>query len=152
MKTLKYLFTLSLILGSCFAATAARDTAKERKFEELRNAILIEKLALTAQEQKDFLPLYKEYKDKEKLLIKQIRSIMRNAQKTDISEIEAKKMLTTLKNLNQQKADLHKSYTDKFLTVLPAQKVLKLYAVEREIRKILMSKIKERKGSGKGKP
>ena len=77
---------------------------------------------------------------------------MRNAQKTDISEIEAKKMLTTLKNLNQQKADLYKSYTDKFLTVLPAQKVLKLYAVEREIRKILMSKIKERKGSGKGKP
>ena len=44
MKTLKYLFTLSLILGSCFAATAARDTAKERKFEELRNAILIELL------------------------------------------------------------------------------------------------------------
>lgn len=152
MKTLKYILTFSLFLGSCFIASAARDTAKERKFEELRNAILNEKLALTEKEQKEFLPLYKEYKEKEKLIITKIRRTMRMAQKTDLSDAEAKKTLTQLKQLHQQKANLYKTYTDKFLTVLSAQKVLKLYTVEREIRKILMSKIKERKSSGKGKP
>jgi len=152
MKTLTYIFTFILLFTSSLTISAARDTAKERKFEELRNQILIEKLALTEKEQTTFLPLYKEYKDQEKALIKKIRRIMRNAEKEGITEDEARKSLTRLKKLNQQKATLYKTYTDKFLTVLPAKKVVKLYAVEREIRKILMNKIKGRKGKGPSKP
>ena len=134
-------------LAMAFNVNAERDTAKERKFEELRTKILIEKLALTDQEQKEFFPLYKEYKDKEKVLNSKIRKTHKAAQKEAVTEEEAEKLLKKLKNLTQQKATLFKTYADKFNTVIPAKKVLKLYVVEREINRIIRNKIKERRGS-----
>ena len=134
-------------LAMAFNVNAARDTAKERKFEELRTKILIEKLALTDKEQKEFFPLYKEYKDKEKVLNSKIRKTHKAAQKEAVTEEEAEKLLKKLKNLTQQKATLFKTYADKFNAVIPAKKVLKLYVVEREINRIIRNKIKERRGS-----
>ena len=147
MKKILIISVLSFVVGIINASPLKKDTAKQRKFEELRNQILIEKLSLTEQEQKDFLPLYTDYKEKEQEINKQIRRTVKSSQKEGLTEKEANVVLEKLKKLNLEKANLFSSYIDKFKTVLPATKVVKLYAVEREIRKILMNKIKERKGN-----
>ena len=121
------------------------DTAKMRKFIELRNTIITEKLSLTDKEQADFLPIYNEYTEKEHKLRNEIRKILRQTKDKSYTEDEANKALSALAKLEKEKATLFEAYMEKFKTVLPSSKVLKLYAVEREIQHTLMKKVKEGK-------
>jgi len=50
-----------------------------------------------------------------------------------------------LNRLEKERASLFETYMEKFKTVLPSSKVLRLYAVEREIQHTLMKKVKEAK-------
>lgn len=140
----KYIALIALMISASFCY-AQKDSSKREKFEALRSQILIKKLNLTETEQKTFLPMYKEYKDKERALQKRERKLIKASQAEAISKEEASKILLKLKKIKKAQANLFSIYTDKFLTVLSPEKVVKLYAVEREIRKIVAKKIRERK-------
>ncbi len=142
---------LILFAGTTLLARATHDSAKRKKFEELRNTILSETLSLSKEEQKSFLPIYNEYKHKEHRIMKQIRKTTRSANNAKLTDAEATRLLDKLKQLHRQKARLFTTYSDKFKTVLPVQKVVKLYAVEKEIRRILLNKLKDRRGKSKCK-
>jgi len=137
---------LAMFLGTLsWAQSKGHDTAKMRKFIELRNTIIVEKLALTEKEQADFLPVYNEYTEKEHILRNKIRKILKKTKDKTYTEDEANKVLSELAKLEKEKATLFETYMEKFKTVLPSSKVLKLYAVEREIQHTLMKKVKEGK-------
>ncbi len=145
MKTILSIFLLSCTFG-LFGQKGNQDTAKIRKFEELRSAIIIEKLALTVKEQKEFLPLYNEYKQKEKVIAQKIRKTSKEANNEQLTDEQANELLKKLEEYQKEKATLFATYNTKFNTVLPAKKVLKLFVVEREIQRTLMKKVKESKG------
>ena len=137
-----------LLLGIgiiCSAQAQKRDSSKQEKIKELQAIILTEKLALTEEEKKNFLPLYYQYKDEERALAKKIRRVGRLANNPNLTEEEANKILNQMVQLNQEKAALFAKYVKQFKTVLPATKVAKIYVVEREINRIILQKIKERK-------
>jgi hypothetical protein len=132
------LFTAHIVFGQ-------KDSTKRQKFEALRTQILINKLDLTQEEQAAFLPIYAEFKNREKALHRKERKLLKAAKADSISNSEASNILAKLKKVRLAQARLFSNYTDKFLAVLPAEKVVKLYAVEREIKRIIAAKIRERK-------
>lgn len=143
----KVIITMLAVLLATFSWAQGKgsDTAKMRKFVELRNTIITEKLALTEKEQADFLPVYNEYTEKEHQLRNDIRKILKKTTVKTYTEEEANKILAELAKLEKDRASLFETYMEKFKTVLPSTKVLKLYAVEREIQRTLMKKVKEAK-------
>lgn len=137
--TLLSIFTLSM------SQAGWSQNKKRAKFDSLQNTIIVQKLALTQEEQDKFLPLYNDYKKKERMLIRKERKLLKQASEKKATSDEAMKILLELKRTKQQQALLYKKYQDLFLQILSPEKVLKLYTVEREIRKIVAAKLRERR-------
>lgn len=137
--TLLCIFTLSM------SQAVWSQNNKRAKFDSLRNTIITQKLELTSEEQAKFLPLYSEYKKQERDLMRKERKLLKSASQKELSAEEAAKVLNQLKRNKQQQATLYKKYQDLFLEILSPEKVLKLYTVEREIRKIVAAKLRERR-------
>lgn len=141
---MKYLLKLLLIAGlftPTFAqdddVTAGEDPKARARIEAARAAYITERLDLTPQEAEKFWPLYGEFADKRKALIRQYREAKRSGK----SEEE---LITLQLKLKQDELDLEKSYSDQFLKVIPAQKLVNLRNAERDFSRLVMKQLQKR--------
>lgn len=118
------------------------------KVEALRVSVYTYTLALTPEEAKVFWPVFNKYqvelqdiKKEEKKLKKQVYGNMSTMTDKEISEA-----IDKLLSLEEQEITLKKKYTEEFKKVLPIRKVVLLPKAELEFKKMLLNKIKERKG------
>lgn len=111
---------------------------------EFREKMILAELNISQEKQEEFKALYAEYLDKQG----EIKKKFDNTPDYDsLSDEEAKKQLNESFNIGQQLLNNRKEYSEKFMKVIPPQKVLKLYDTEGMIR----HKIMDMKNEG-GKP
>lgn len=110
-------------------------------------AFFTDKMKLTPEEAAVFWPLYNEYQNKKHELNKQKNSVLiyfrRNEQR--LSEDELKKLTQRYLSYQREEAQLINTYTNRFMQVLPIEKVLKIYITEAEFRRYLIDQIRKKR-------
>ncbi|MBC7425624.1 MAG: hypothetical protein H7321_03725 [Bacteroidia bacterium] len=146
----KYAFlVITLIISNVASAQGKGDKAK--KLDESRKKYFNEKLSLTEEEQKQFWPVFDEYKEKERKLLKTFKA---KYKKNDIVFMDDKKAELYLQESIKLKEDqlaLYKEYVEKFKKALPIKKVVMLAVVEKEFKHEILKRAKQN-GGGKDTP
>lgn len=151
----KIIYTLSAVLFlvsfSGMGTLMAQTQEQIDQFNEERRAYFTDKLELTEAEGKAFWPLYEDFANRKMKLVEDERSTYAYAHKNadNLSDKEIRETLAKAFRLKEEQLALEKDfYQNKFMTVLPAKKVMKLGKVEWDFRRHLMRKLRE-KGDGK---
>lgn len=146
-------FLLMSIMNPLFAKENPGKKSKEdkkAKIEELRKKFYNEKLSLTEAEQKAFWPVYDEYKQKEKALRDSFRAKYKPNDVIFMDDKQAEAYLNAVIKLNDDQNNLYKEYVGKMKAVIPVKKVAMLPMVEKEFRKQMFKKAKNKKGGHPG--
>ncbi len=151
----RYIFiAFFLILPQAYLAAQQPQRWGRADFEQVeaeRIAFLTRYLELTSDEAKEFWPVYNDYRNRRELLTQERQSAAwyfnqnwRNLQVDEIEEIADKFI-----SLQVQEAKLSEEYHEKFRSVLPAVKVMRLYEAENMFRMQLLRRVR---GTGAGAP
>lgn len=142
MKKGIILFAVFCLLGTTLQSQTGpnRRGQLEERIEAQRIAFITQRLQLTAEESRNFWPLYNEYED-------QLKTLRDNERpKSDImnmSEAEAEAFLNASLAADQRELDLKRKYLERFKSVLPVKKVAMLGHVERAFNRELVRRIQE---------
>lgn len=105
----------------------------ERKtlLTQFRNNMVVDMLDVAQQDKAEFTAMYNEYLDNQKKIKSQFDS---NFDPEKLTEEEAKVKLQQSFDMGQKLFDNRKKYAEKMQTVIPCQKVLKLFNSEAMMR------------------
>jgi hypothetical protein len=127
------------------------DEQRERiqnRIESQKIAFITQKLNLTTAEAQNFWPIYNEFQVQMKDFRNQYKFELENR---DLSEADANIFLNELLDREQEELDLKKGYFQKLKSAVSAQKVAKLYIIEKKFREEILANIKSRMGKKKRK-
>jgi Spy/CpxP family protein refolding chaperone len=143
------LLTIMICLASIsLFAQQTEDKKKKEQFEKFkteREEFISKAMKLTADEKKEFWPLCNELQLKKFELNKPLREEMRKIHKArkanqPVSEAEYKKVIELNVEIKKKEAQLEQEYVEKFLKVLPAEKVFLYQSAERQFGKETIGK------------
>jgi hypothetical protein len=112
-----------------------KEEARER-IKAARAAYLTQRLDLTTAEAEKFWPVYREYSEKREAVVAKFRDQSKD-------EKDGKVTMQAYHKGRQELLDLEKSYSDRFLQVLPAQKVIKLSEAEKDFNHLVRRNVKK---------
>lgn len=114
-------------------------------------AFLTEAIGLTSQEAQKFWPVYNELEKERYLLMDKKRELEEKSEspKPGMTEADYRKLAIEFVANHAKEGNLLEEYNLKFLNILPAEKVVKLYRAEGKFRGYLMHEF--RKGQDKDK-
>lgn len=126
----KYLLIAFLFIAGFTQLKAQQqdDPEENAKIEALKIAFISKKLDLSPEEAQKFWPVYNQYFKEMRQLIKENK----NDEDPDIIEKE------------QKMVDVRKKYRDQFVKIIGQQRMNKLFNAERDFRRILINRIKNR--------
>ena len=125
----------------------------KEKVEAMKIAFITEKINLTPEEAQLFWPVYNEYNAKREVLRKKMRQAQKaDNEKTTPSDDEIAKRIANHFEIRQAELNLDKAYHEKFIKVLPINKVGKLYRADHDFKRELLKKIKNHQGDRGGHP
>lgn len=120
--------------------------------EAKRIAYITHQLSLTPNEALTFWPVYNEYNAMRTQMMNKHRK-----QRSDISELESKSQNELVRiaeqdilNMEEMTA-LRRSYHEKFMEILPAIKVIRLYQAERDFNRELFRESRRKGRAGRGR-
>ena len=140
MKLLKHIRIINcLLILFClvlFGTSAANAQPKNKKqnrdaLMSMKVGYLTKELSLTPDEAEKFWPMYNEYTEKKSTLSKKTK---------DDGEYE--KMLDDMMVKDQQKLEIIREFQEKLKTILPAEKIVKLFEAEKNFKKMLLQEKK----------
>ncbi|MDR0865465.1 MAG: hypothetical protein LBO74_11115 [Candidatus Symbiothrix sp.] len=142
------LFTIMICLASISLFAQQTDNKKKEQFENFkveREEFISKAMKLTADEKKEFWPLCNELHLKKFELNKPLREEIRKIHKArkanqPVSEADYKKVIELAVEVKKKEAQLEQEYTEKFLKVIPAEKVFLYQGAERQFGKETMKK------------
>lgn len=135
--------TLLFLVGFTYTHAQTEIEEKLEKFKSEKVAFISNELRLTTKEAQSFWPIYNEFDDKRQAINIERLKVTKEQQKTALTEKEASDLVDKIISLQKKEALLSEEYSKKFQTVIPATKVLKLYAAEIKFKRYLLKKLKE---------
>ncbi len=139
------LFTV-MILICAFQLSAQRhmDPKMIEVIKSKKVAFITEQVGLTSQEGEKFWPVYN-LLEKERLeLMDRKRDLEESTEdKTLKTEDAYRKLANEIASMHLKEGKLIEEYNTKFLSILPAEKVVKLYRSERKFRSYLMQEMRQ---------
>jgi hypothetical protein len=141
MKNLLLLFLTICTLSSVYAQ-GPRKAERQERIKALWTAFLTQELELTSDESAKFWPIYNEYSQKERELNQ--KRVKMNALQS-MSEAEIDNMYKQSLTNDEKIIELKREYYPKLKTAVPAHKIVKIPAAEREFKKKLLRMIQERR-------
>jgi hypothetical protein len=127
----KWMLPFVFVLVFTGRAYTQDDEALE-KIRAAKVAFFTNKLSLSTAEAQAFWPIFNEYEEKHHQLKKKKRSLMMSRFIEEKSDNELIADLRKLHELRQNEVELDKEYLEKYLKVLPPQKVADYYRAERQ--------------------
>lgn len=152
MKKYYFLFFSIFLLQTPVFSQAAIDVKSSKTDEGINSAdvlalqrsylqltqqkVVLDNLQLTPQESDAFWPVFRSYQNEFELIGDRIVSLILSfTEKYDsITDDEALKMLKEAQSIQQAETELKRSYSEKFLQVLPPKKALRFYQIDNKIR------------------
>lgn len=108
-------------------------------------AFINEQVGLTSQEGEKFWPVYNQLEKERLALMDHKRDLEESSEnKTAKTEDFYRKLSNEIVQTHTKEAKLIEEYNSKFLTILPAEKVVKLYRSERKFRSYLMQEMRKK--------
>ena len=147
LKTIcNFISLLTLFAMLSTISVKAQGGEHMERIKAQRVAFFTEKLQLTEQEASIFWPVYNDYNNRKDMINNESRNlgifIARNAD--NMSESEVEESMQKYINLQNQEHALFLEYHKKYLEILPARKVMKLYIAETQFKQFLLNKLRER--------
>ena len=144
MKILKngiiaLLLTISLV---SVKAQEAKENRRE-KMEALKISFITEKLELTTEEAKNFWPIYNDYNSAKKE-IKKEKPKGKKPNFDEMTDAEVENFIDSKTQELKKLMDLKILYIEKFKKVLPIKKVAKLLGIERDFKREVLKKMREK--------
>lgn len=148
MKRILFILTIFSFLLSQSAAWAQDDNDNNDRWERYRAekvAFLTNKLDLTPQEAEKFWPVYNEMEKERGEVQRERRRLEREVQEAteNLSDKEIIKLTRDFAGNMEKECHLGTKYNEEFLTILPPQKVLRLYKAENEFRMYMFRKFRD---------
>lgn len=135
---------LFFLLFTGFATFAQRPNNGKfaDKLESYQVAFITQKLDFSTEEAQKFWPLYNQYRDQtKKLRLEGNRATFAD----DMSDAEAEQYIKASLDREGRELDLRKEFIQKLRGVLPARKIARLQDLDREFKKELLEKARERR-------
>ena len=131
-------FSFLLLLNISISAQTNNSTPAEKKakLDAWHTAFLTSEMQLTTEEAQKFWPIYNEYKAEMEKLEKPVKAIGKTIEQ--MSDAELRQMIYKELDNEQQRVNINKKYVDRFLTILPAIKIVRLKKAEREFKKMVL--------------
>ena len=132
----KYLLIVFLFVAGLPQLKAQNDPEDNSKIEALKIAFISKKLDLNPDEAQKFWPVYNQY-------FKEMRQLLKDrkgAEDDDVIDQE------------QKVIDIRKKYKEQFIRVIGQPRMNKLFHAERDFRRILINRIKNRQQNRPGLP
>ena len=140
------LVTLTMIFFAGWSHAQKTDKeAFQEKLKSLRIAYITQELDLTADEAKAFWPIYDAYTAERSTLRKDNRGAQKQQTAKSITADQAEEIIEGSFEHDAKEIELKKKYYGQLRTVIPVEKVAKLSTVEREFRKKILKKAKDRR-------
>jgi hypothetical protein len=151
---MKRIDTLVITLLLIITATGvyAQEQQQERKrfspeeFQRKQKEYITEKAELTSEEAEAFFPLFFELQKKKFDLERNARSNIKRCNRESLSEEQCLEFVNNMSDVRIQIATLEKEYTAKYLTVIPARKLLKVQQAEQSFQRDLMREMTRDRG------
>jgi hypothetical protein len=115
-------------------------------------AFITGQVGLTSNESQKFWPVYNELEKARMDLMDRKRDLEESTEDNTVKSDETyKKLAGEMVGVHMKEAKLIEEYNTKFLSVLPAEKVVKLYRSERKFRSYLMQEMRNKGNNKPGK-
>ena len=110
--------------------------------QEMRVKFYNEHLQFSEQEQKDFWPLFEQFKKDEQQLKKQNRP---NQKFELMSDAEAKAFILKTLDTEEKIVEIKRDYVKKLMEVISVRKVAMINKVERQFKKVILNNLRKKK-------
>ena len=149
LKIVKYFAIVVLIISYANSIYGQPGEERKQKIEAQKATYITNQINLTPEEAQKFWPFYNEYQLKKEELQKAKRLSMQEYRigSINMEESEMEKIIDGYIDIQVKEAELLKEYHEKYKTVLPIEKVIKLYQAENQFKQFLLRQIK---GQGYG--
>ncbi len=145
---MKKLVILSIFI--CLTAISAFGQNPKSDFDHFKSqkiAFITEKLNLTPKEAQEFWPVYNQY-EVERMEIQKSRKeleIKTRDENVRLSDQEVIRITRSISESFKKEAELGAYYNEKYLKILPPQKVLQLYRAENQFRAHMFEQLRKRR-------
>lgn len=138
------IFTLLIGIVFSLSLSQSQEPGQSDRVRQAKVKFFNEKLELTPQESKLFWPVYNDYQSRKNRLANERRNIMRFYVENgdNMSEKEISESLDRYIEIEIEETELLSTYNDKFKTILPESKVIKIYFVEVQFRNFLLKQLR----------
>ncbi len=145
----KSVLTSALICFISFASFAQRGNPEIdfEKFKSQKIAFITEKLNLTPKEAQEFWPVYNQF-EKERMELQMTRRELEEKTRNENVRMSDQEIIKTTRSIAEtfrKEADLTGNYNERFLKILPPQKVLLLYRAENQFRAHMFEQYRKRR-------
>lgn len=147
MKKVVLLTALSLIISVASIAQRGNPDFDFEKFKSQKIAFITEKLNLTPKEAQEFWPVYNQFEN-EKMELQQKRRELEEKTRDENVRMSDQEIIRTTRSIAvtfKKEAELTESYNERFLKILPPQKVLQLYRAENQFRAHMFEQYRRRR-------
>ena len=150
---MKYTLKLNLLLLLfLFVLPSQAQRMGYKEITEKRIEFIAPRLSLTARESEKFWPLYREFYDRREEISRKSKE---KNQQTDNqppkTDEEFRNAIRFMVDSKMDQSILMKEYTQKYLEILPPEKVYRLLQLEDEFNRVLLNQLRE-SGPGRKEP
>jgi hypothetical protein len=143
MKTIKYILIL-VLLGMIHKGFSQGNDARQ-KIEAARIALITERLGLTPEQAQKFWPIYNEYDQRRRDLLRELQSARNEVDINNITEEQSQNLMNLSLNIKERQIQLEKQYAQRLTNIISAQQLLSLKKAEEDFRKMILRRLEERK-------
>ena len=144
MKT-RIFIVVMLFISITSMAQRPFDAQTLEQIKTKKIAFMTEAIGLTSQEAQKFWPVYNELEKERYQLMDKKRDLDQKSEtlKPGMSDAEYRKLAIEMATTHAKEGKLIEEYNLKFLNILPAEKVVKLYRAEGKFRASLMHEFRK---------
>ena len=145
---------LTMVILLCSIQLFAQKQADPKMIEVIKSkkvAFITEQIGLTSQEGQKFWPVYNQLEKERYDLMDKKRNLEESAEDKSVKTDDYyRKLSIEIISLHMKESKMMEEYNNKFLSILPAEKVVKLYGSERKFRSYLMHEMRKNDDDSKG--
>ncbi len=143
MKNIILTLTIALMAVTSLTAQSKRRFSHE-EFQARQQAFITEHAKLTTDEAKAFFPLFFELQKSKWLINKDVRKKVGMKRGQQCTEEQCTQLIHEFADAKVKIAELEKEYIDKYLTVIPARKILGVQRAEEMFQREMLKNISQR--------
>ena len=132
------------MLGTIWPLQAQPQGDKHERIQAARVTFLTEKMQLTPEQAQKFWPVYNEFHKKRRDLKRKAR-VFKGQDLDKLTDAQLREGIKEMMDGKTKEAELEKSYSEKFLTVISPKQLATMYRAEKEFMKMLIKRLDENK-------